>query len=198
MKYDKARVQLLLQRHLCEDTLNELISLNYGLMYKQLKRFHLLNDQDALSLSYEALFKAINTFDASKNFQFSTYGTVCIYNALGSYVRSIKNTPDLTYYEATTDNGYSLLETLESEDKSDKPTLVRNGVDNIRIAVSASLLETTNPLHRAIVEAWTMSDFTLTHVKIADQEGCSQSYVSQVIKRFKRSIKNKLEEIESA
>lgn len=197
VKYNKDRVDALLKQPRGEENVEELIILNYGLMNRQMGKFFMHNNPDALSVAYEALYNAIMTFDTEKNNRFSTYASVCIYNGLGSYARSKKDKPIDISYDASTEN-YSLLEILESGDTADGRTLVGNGISNIEKAVQLALEEFSNPLHRSIAEAWSTSEFELTHVKIAKGAGCSQSYVSQIIKRFRKAIKNKLEEINNA
>ena len=71
-----------------QDDINDKIASNVGLIFKQLNKFNLAEDPEAESIGYEALYNAILTYDQSKSVQFSTYASVCIYNALGSYVRT--------------------------------------------------------------------------------------------------------------
>ena len=73
---------------LVQDDINRLIASNTGLVYKQLKQFHLARDPEAESIGYEALYNAVLDFDSSKGTKLSTLATVYIYNALGSYVRT--------------------------------------------------------------------------------------------------------------
>lgn len=197
MRYDKERVVELLKQPRDDENVEELIKMNYGLMRKQLKRFHLVSDPDAISIAYEALYKAIMTFEPLKNNMFSTYASVCIYNALGSYIRILKNQIKTISYETPIEGDLALIDILESNDTADGRVLVDSGISDIDKAVSEALKELSNPLHRAIVDTWVESGFTLTHVKIAEKEGCTQSYVSQIIKRFKHSLKNKLEELKN-
>src|SRR5690554_1463642 len=79
---------------------NDLIAKNKGLVYKQLHSYSLINDPEAVSLGFEALLNAIETYDRSKSVKLSTYATVCINNALGNYIRRMKKKRqlDIVYY----------------------------------------------------------------------------------------------------
>lgn len=168
---------------------------NIGLIGTQLRRFGLTHDPDAISLAYEALYNAILTYDSDRNVKFSTYATVCIYNRLGSLVRSMKtqlNTSITSYEAPLDDNGLTLIDVLESPLMADKEVLVECGVTTINNAVTECLKSLTNKTHRNIVDAWIQSDYKMTHTEIADLLGCSQSYVTQVIKKFRNILKNKL------
>lgn len=71
-----------------QECIDDKIRDNVGLIFTQLNKFKLAKDPEAESIGYEALYNAILTYDQSKKVQFSTYASVCIYNALGSYVRT--------------------------------------------------------------------------------------------------------------
>lgn len=197
MAYDKERVDYLLKQSKSEAVVEELIVLNYGLIGKQLYKFYMINDPEALSLAYEALYNAIITYDHNKNSAFSTYATVCIYNKLGSYVRSLNSNAvlDTTSYEnPISESGKTLLDVLESPDTADGKLLSECGVEVILKYIVDYINDLRNPLHRIIVEQWVKSEFKLQHERIAKNLNCTQSYVSQVIKTFKNSLKKKLEE----
>lgn len=194
--YNKERVEQLLKQPKTEDAVNELVELNTGLLRKQLYKFGMINDQDAWSYGYEALYKAIISYEPERNHRFSTYATVCIYNRLGSHARSL-NTNILTntvYYEEPLQEGFSMLDTLESSQRADHEILQECGVAEIRGVLTDCYYDMTNPVKANIVALWINSDFTLTQVNIADTVGCSQTYVAQVIKQFRSEIKRKLEE----
>lgn len=167
------------------------------MIYKQLHKFYLVEDHDALSLAYEALYNAIITYDVSKSCKLSTYATVCIYNALGSYVRKLQsqaNLDTISYEVPIGEDGNTLLNKLKSDLTADREVLSDCGVSLIANATRESLETLTNPLHRKIVDSWVDSEFTLTQDRIAAMHGCTQSYVAQIIKRFKNTLKKKLEE----
>lgn len=192
MKFDPSRVEHLLKQEKTEDVIEELIALNFGLVQTQLSKFYLLNDPEALSLSYEALYNAILTYK-HKN-KFSTYATVCIYNSLGSYVRKLNNQIN-SNTEVTEDEE---LHMLSCADPADKQLLVNEGIKYINKSVNETIADIKNESHAIIVETWVDSNYTKSHTEIAKELGCSQSNVSSVIRRFKVLLKQKLEEMEYA
>lgn len=190
MKYDKQRVDYLLTQPRTADNVNELIALNYGLIDKQLRKFHMYNDPDALSIAYEALSNAINTFDA-KSSKLSTYATVCIYNRLGSYVRSLKSQPEAPIlYEKPISQGLRLVDVLEHPEQVDSAMRLKE----IRVAIGKCYFSLTNNLHRRIVVTWIQSEFTMTTTEIGKRVGCSQVYASTVLKQFKTKLEAMLNE----
>ncbi|MNU34839.1 RNA polymerase sigma-35 factor precursor [compost metagenome] len=191
MKYDKERVLFLLTQEKTADVLNELVQLNYGLLYKQLKKFYLINDPDAISLGYEALYKAILTFTPGKS-AFSTYATVCIYNQLGCHVRSLntKIATNTGSYEEVAFEDLRLIDTLEAPGSVDENILSEAGIEYFHKVFEYCLKELVrSELHKQIISLWYESNFTMTHARIAEELGCAQSYVSQTIKWFKASMK---------
>lgn len=189
MAYDTNRSDYLLKQAKTEDVVEELITLNFGLINKQLHKFYLYNDPDALSFAYEALYKAILTFDPNKNNKFSTYATVCIYNRLGSYVRALKAQQETLSYDE--------LENECHSDSADKNIMAECAIYNIEIAAIRARCSLSNATHRLIVDTWVNSNYTKTHSTIASELGFTQPYVTQVISKYKKILKRKLEEIDN-
>lgn len=178
------------------EVVEELIKLNEGLIWEQLKKFGLVGDPEALSLGYEALYTSIMTFDVSRSNKFSTYATVCIYNSLGSYVRSLNtliNKNTISYDVPIDDKGTTYLDSFESTLTADRRLLEEAGVEEIMQCVELCIAEVNNKTQRRILEYWRDSMFKATHKEIASKFNCSQSYVSQTINRFRCNLKNKLE-----
>lgn len=177
--------------------INEIIYNNTGLVYKQLSRFNLTNDQDAESLSFEALYNAAVGFEPDKGVKFSTYATVCIYNAIGCYLRA-KNRQrrlDVVSYNVTVDStGDEYLDLLPGENDSEETYLKKELYQHIRAAFNKHYDKLANGKQRDILTEWKKSDFTSPTVEIAKKLGMSQSYVSQVINRFKYVLRKELED----
>jgi RNA polymerase sigma factor (sigma-70 family) len=191
MAYNRTRVLYLLKQERTKENIEELIVLNFGLINKQLFKFYLVNDPDALSYGYEALYNAIMTYDSKKNTEFSTYAMVCIYNRMGSHVRSINTAiiQNTTSYEEPVDeHGNSLIGMLESNLTADGKMIDACNVSNIYSKFVECYNKLGNPLHKRIIRVWVGSEFTMTHVKIAEASGCTQTYVSQVLKKFKHKL----------
>lgn len=194
--YDKERVEYLLQQPKTEANINELIELNVGLVRKQLIKFGFQYDTDALCVGYEALYKAIITFKPSKGHKFSTYATVCIYNRLGSYLRSL-NTEIIkctVSYDAPLSEDLVLLDTLHSTLSADGQIVEESSISYIKETVAICLSTVTNTTKKSILELWIKSEFLMSHTDIAEALNYSQSYVSQVIRNFRKELKQKLEE----
>ena len=190
-----ARSNELLLMDKSPEVVEELIKLNEGLVGKQLKKFGLVGDPEALSIGYEALYKAIMTFNTSRSSKFSTYATVCIYNSLGSYVRSLNTTirkNTISYDAPVDDEGTTYLDSFESKLTADGKLLEEAGVKEIMQCVERCIAEINNKTQRSMLEYWRDSMFKATHTEIASELNCSQSYVSQTINRFRCNLKNKL------
>ena len=77
-----------------QDTTEQLIIKNEGLVYYTLDLLNCKYSDEAISVGYEALWRAIETFDTSKNVKFSTYAVVCIRNAIWDMFRAQKEVSD--------------------------------------------------------------------------------------------------------
>jgi len=190
MAYDKEKALCLLRQEKTERVVEELIKLNGGLMGKQLRKFGLTHDPEAISYAYEALYKAIITYNETKHSAFSTYATICIYNRLGSYVRHLKTAIMVNTISYNRDDH---IATMESAATADGALMQQAGVEEIKQAFNECYNKLTAPMHVAIVDAWKNSDFTITHTEIANKLDCSRSYASQVITKFRGKLKSKLE-----
>lgn len=190
----KERIDQLFKQERTEEVVEELIKLNYGLLYKQLDKFYLTDDPDALSLGLEALYNSIMTFEPGKS-AFSTYATVCIYNRLGSHVRSLNtliNTNTVSYETPVGPDGTSIIDKLESPLTADEEVLAESGVEHIWQVFHVCLGELDNGLHKRIVSLWGESGFTVSQAVIAETVGCTQTYVSQILKKFRNILKERL------
>lgn len=180
------------------EDINMLIQTHSGLVYNQLHRFKLIQDQEAESIAYEALYNAILNFDSSKGNKLSTVATVYIYNALGSYVRSLNKQRQLqvvSYHNIADDNGNEYVNILSTSIDIEQE-YIKNELYKIVIEVfSIQYDKLTNEKHKAIIGLWRDSEFSAQTKDIAKQISVSQSYVSQVINNFKYTLKKKLEDV---
>lgn len=177
--------------------IDEKILANKGLMYKQLQRFNLVRDNEAESLGYEALYNAIKTYDASTGNCFSTYATVCIYNALGSYIRTTHKQRQLTVLSYNNIAGDDMCEfedfigaPVDTEDEVLKHEFTRFLKTEI-----ANLYEgITNKQQKLIIKQWLNSGCLDSFTKISNITGVSQPYVSQVIGQFRGRLRKAIKE----
>lgn len=181
--------------------LDDKISANKGLIFKQINKMHLFGDPEAESIGYMALYNALNTYEPDKNVALSTYATVCIYNALGVYIRELnrKRQLELVSYNAPAfadskeefvDHLPVHIQTISPEDAHIKNEYLLF----IQQVVQEELERLTNLTIRKVVKVWVMSEYTKDTKEIAKEAGVSQSYVSQVLNRFRYSLRKRLEE----
>ena len=183
-----------------QDDINDKIASNVGLIFKQLNKFNLAKDPEAESIGYEALYNAILTYDQSKNVQFSTYASVCIYNALGSYVRTqnkqrqleVISYNNVAYSEDGTDHEFVDFISTSSDIEQDFMKKELHRIVREEFQKQYDML--TNEKHKTILSLWRNSEYEASMVSIAKQADVSQPYVSQVINSFKFNLRKRLEE----
>lgn len=176
-----------------EEIIEELIVANKGLIYKQLYRFHLINDQDAYSHALFALYKAIITYDASKGAAFSNYATVCIFNALGCYIRGIKSGIEEVSYDTMVCEDASFINILPGPDTADGRYMTYKNIIDVYKILNEVLVRLPK-LNKQVISLWIDSEFTIGQKELAAETKCSQSYVSRILADFKKIVKNKLRE----
>ena len=182
-----------------QEDINDTIARNVGLIFKQLKKFNLAKDPEAESIGYEALYNAILTYKQSKGVQFSTYASVCIYNALGSYVRTLHKQRQLeiiSYHNvAYSEDGvdHEFVDLLQVPDDIERDYIHNELLGVVKLEVQKLLATMTNEKHRAILERWRRSGYAASTAEIAKEVGVSQPYFSQVISNIKFNLKKRLE-----
>jgi len=183
-----------------QDNIEDCIASNVGLIFVQLKKFNLARDPEAESIGYEALYNAILTYDGVKKTKLSTYASVCIYNALGTYVRTLHKQRQL---EVMSYNNIAYAEDGTKHEFVDFIQAPTNIADDYQhkelcnfVCKEFQILydNLTNEKHRAIAKIWHDSDYEASTVSIAKQVGVSQPYVSQIINSLKNSLRKRLEE----
>lgn len=183
-----------------QDTINDKIASNTGLIFRQLNKFNLAKDPEAESIGYEALYNAILTYDQSKDIRFSTYASVCIYNALGSYVRTLNKQRQLetmsyntiAYSEDGTDHEF--VDFFSAPTNIENDYLKQELYDIVKKEVQDLCDTLTNDKHKAILMAWRDSDYEASTVELSKKVGVSQPYASQVINSLKFNLRKRLEE----
>lgn len=179
--------------------INDKIAENKGLVYQQLARFNLTYDQDAESYAYEALYKAVITYDASTGTVFSTYAVCVIANALRKHLRTLNKKRQLdviSYYDPITAdaNADELLEVLPAHDgDAESMVMFRELSEAVRAAFS-KVLKTLTPLQQDVINAWYASDCKMTQSDLAKALHTSQPTISKALSVFKYRLKVELEE----
>lgn len=169
---------------------------NKGLVYRQLRRFGLVDDTEAISIGYEALYNAIINYDETKGNALSTVATVYIYNALGTYVRTLnrKRQIQTVSYNAPTEDG-EVLDLLKSETNIEKEYCHKEMCRCAMEAFNKLYDNLANDKHKLILGLWRESGFEASTVQLSKETGVSQSYVSQVINKYKHCLKKELEDM---
>lgn len=162
-----------------QDTTEDLIKKHEGLIYYTLDLLNCSYSDEAKAVAYEALWRAIKTYDKTKGAMFSSYAIVCIRNAIFDLFRKWK---EIRHAEVPLEDHPNLAyEQLEPSEHQDDP-VVQRAVDEV--------LNNFSPTRRSVAELWLKSNMSTT--AIAQEAGCSQSYASQTLKEFKVAVKKEL------
>ena len=177
--------------------INDTIRENIGLIAIQLKKLHLTHDQDAESLAYEALYKAVVNYDESYGYKFSTLASCYIYNALGSYIRKLnkKRQLEIISYNAPIGDTGELLDIIYLPGEVSDDCIRRELYNTLNEAFTDVYNELTNQNKRAIVDYWKGKEYNCTATEVAKAVGVSQPYVSMTLSAFKYSLKKRMEEL---
>ena len=181
--------------------INDQIAENAGLIYKQLSSFNLLYDQDAESFAYEALYKAILTYDKDTGTAFSTYATCCIANALRKHLRTLNKKRQLdvvSYYEliSTKENSDELIDIIPQLDTTTDAEAVYlfKELQGVVSDAFVKVLRGMSEKHQTVITRWYNSDCKMTQCELAKALQISQPTVSKAISVFKYRLKLELEE----
>lgn len=192
-KEQKNRIIMMLHKRQHVNMQTALITINQGLVWAQLHKFSLSKDEEAYSVANEALYKAIMSYDFVSS-SFSTYASVCIYNSLGNYVRTLKtkkNTSTISYNAPVPNmDGLTYLDLLEDTNPEDYETF--ESYSELLDILADCLEYFTDSKSRAIILLWANSDYTMSSTDIAVEIGCTQSYVSRKINQYRGLLRNKL------
>jgi RNA polymerase sigma factor (sigma-70 family) len=197
--HNRLEIQNMLLANRTTDNVGELYKMNIGLVIVQLKKFGMRWDSEARSIANNALYNAIMNFDNSKPHHFSTFATVCIYNALGDYVRHNKtkmciNTVSYDAIVSGEDETLTYENVLHNcSIESDEYVIQKLSTNSIKKAFKICFQEMTNDNHKAVVNSWVSSGFSRTQEEIAKELNFSQTYVSQILKKFRTKLKVQIE-----
>ena len=178
--------------------INDQIAANLGLVYQQLIRFNLTTDQDAESYAYEALYRAIITYDTSAGTAFSTYAVCVIANELRKHLRTLnkKRQLDIVSYDTPVsedENAGAYVDTLRQAEDTES-TVLFHELSGVVEESFNKVYDTLNETHRKIISMWYESDYKLTQSEIAKALHLSQPTVSKALSHFKYKLRLELEE----
>lgn len=179
--------------------INDKIAKHTGLIYKQLATFNLLQDQDAESFAYEALYRAIVTFDDKAGTAFSTYAVCCINNALRKHLRALnrKRQFEIISYDAPllADESSCLADLLEHPESVEQTLLSEEACVRIVDAFKAEYALLV-PKHQKVIRMFYGYEGKVTQKEIATSVGFTQATVSKIVSAFRHRIKVRMEEYE--
>lgn len=178
--------------------INDKIAENRGLIYQQLTRFNLLYDQDAESYAYEALYRAITTYNENAGTVFSTYAVCVIANALRKHLRTLNKKRQLdvvSYNDAISADQDSddLIEIIPDNTDAEAIVLFKE-FSGVVCASFNKVLKTLPPLQQKVISTWYDTDCKLTQSELAKALHTSQPTVSKALSVFKYRLKLELEE----
>ena len=179
--------------------INEQIAHNTGLIYKQLTAFNLLQDQDAESFAYEALYRAITTYKSDAGTAFSTYAVCCINNELRKHLRTLnrKRQFEIMSYDAPllSDDSSCLADILEHPESVEQ-TLMSEEACRCIVAAFKDEYELLVPKHKKVIRMFYGYEGKVTQKDIATSVGVTQATVSKIVSAFKHRVKVRMEEYE--
>ena len=178
--------------------INDLISDNMGLVYKQLVKFNLAGNDDAYSYGLEALGRAAKTYNKNKNVAFSTYASACIYNGIAMYLRDIarhNKLPTVSYDAVIRDDDGEgcFQDIIVGPNTTEQAVLDRELYDYIWYAFNKKYEELPSETAKNIISTWRDSNFELSQQELAKICNTSQPYVSRIISAFRHKFKKEME-----
>lgn len=179
--------------------INEQIRRNRGLIYKQLHAFQLTYDQDAESTAYEALYKAIQTYDEKTGTAFSTYAVCVINNALRHHLRSLNKKRQLdviSYYTPLSpddEDSACLVDVLVHPDDAESTLIDKESRATINRAFKEEYMLLSDK-HKKVVDLF-FASCGMKQQDIAKAAGVTQATVSKIISAFRHRLKIRLEEL---
>lgn len=155
----------------------QMVLCNYGLVFSVMKNLSIpLTDEDMFQTGIIGLLKAINTFDASKGYQFSTYAFPIVRNELLLVFRKNKRSVKAAFSlddNVDTGNGESVPYAEMIPDGKDYAENVVN------LILTQQIFERLGSREKHIFTMFFVE--SRTQSEISEALGISQSYVSRII-----------------
>ena len=151
--------------------------------------------KDLVSIGIIGLLKAIDNFEISKNFEFSTYATKCIYNEILMYLRKLKkyeNDISLdtnSFYDKNGDEIKPVNILLDSTD------IIIDYENKEIYSIIREIVENLPDKDREIISLYFgfFNNKRLNQREIADLYSVSKAYISRIITKNLKKIRKDLE-----
>ena len=156
----------------------QMILCNYGIVFSIMKTLSIpLTDEDMFQTGIIGLLKAINTFDASKGYSFSTYAFPIVRNELLLVFRKSKRSVKVAF---------SLDDNVDTGNCESVPyaEMIPDGKDYeenvVNLMLAQQIFERLGSREKHIFTMFFIENRTQS--EISEALGISQSYISRIIK----------------
>lgn len=174
--------ELIYKRDKTRQDVEELLKQHKNLIYYRLTQMGQLNNQDAESAAWEALWDAIETFSVYETTAFSTYACRCINNAINTVLRAQQI--EKGHIECVELDETNILFTQDDYKCADTMQIID---DTFRW-----YMETCTDLSRDILQLWRVGGFADSATEIAKLCHTSPSYVARVQCAFRAHLSRRL------
>ena len=164
-------------------------------IYKVINKYNfvLYDKKDLVSIGIIGLTKAVDTFDISKNYEFSTYAARCIENEILMFLRHLKVRSNVASFDEVVGLNYD-LKNIELKD------IINNGVNLEEDYILKeehyeirSLVEKLPEREKEIIKLYFgFYGLRYNQKEIAKKLNIHQSYVCRIIKSVLIDLKEKL------
>lgn len=165
------------------DDIDQLLQKHRRLVYYMLTNYKQLNNQEAESAAWEALWDAINMFDVYSTTAFSTFACTYIGNAIKGVLRKQHSENKHVYTFSYFEDSLEVICIVEPADAHSTAFIEE---------AFRTFVATKSGKIRDILLAWHSSEFTDTVTNIAVRTGTTASYVSRVQCTFRAYLSGKL------
>jgi len=167
-------MDLIYKRDKTQDDVNQLINKHHKLVYYMLHNMNLLDDQDAESAAFQALWDAVETFDVFSSVPFANYACTVLKNRLNDLLRerAAAKRNVFTLVEISSANTLFICDEIVSQDTAE---IIHHHFDTY--VNSPKIMHT---VARSVLLVWFAADFEMNATNIAKICKTSPSYVSRV------------------
>ncbi len=176
-----------------KESMNKLITHNILLvLYEVRNKFRTVNydKKELVSIGIFGLIKAVNTFDLSRKFKFSSYAVKLIDNEILQFLKKLKRNQSIDSLDEAIYRNENDTERKLKDKLSDNNDLVENYEKEETNRIIRKVVEKLPDLEREIIMlSFGFYDYKIyTQSEIAHRFNISQSNVSRLIKRIVKKL----------